>query len=177
MFWWLPDYSSSLRQPAVRQVFSDLFGCGHSTSPPTLDAKLAALKLYRRVMGLCYKCAAEWSEDHKCAPEVLPAIETVWESFVDPAGYSDTVEPVPSKDQLCLAISKAGTGSSPASRTVHSAVLFFTNQCWFLFIRVVQLHSLVMLLTPMNTDHIWSYQVNVVAKLLDFTGWSASLKL
>lgn len=80
-------------------------------------------------MGLCYKCASEWSKDHKCAPEVLLAVETVWESFVDPDGYSDAVELVPSEDQLCLAISKVATSSLSASRTVHSAVLFFTIQC------------------------------------------------
>ena len=50
---------------------------------PTNDAKLAAIKSYRHTMGLCYKCAAPWSKDHKCAPEVLLAVEAVWGDFDD----------------------------------------------------------------------------------------------
>ena len=50
---------------------------------PTNDAKLAAIKSYRPTMGLCYKCAAPWSKDHKCAPEVLLVVEAVWGDFDD----------------------------------------------------------------------------------------------
>jgi hypothetical protein len=41
-------------------------------SPATIsvDAKLAAVKTYRRAMGLCYKCGEKWSKDHKCNPQV-----------------------------------------------------------------------------------------------------------
>jgi hypothetical protein len=40
-----------------------------------VDSKLAAIKSYRKALGLCYTCGAKWSKDHKCSPEVLLAIE------------------------------------------------------------------------------------------------------
>lgn len=44
-------------------------------------SKLLALKQYRRALGLCYKCGAKWSKDHKCAPEVLHAVHDIWEAM------------------------------------------------------------------------------------------------
>jgi hypothetical protein len=45
------------------------------------ESKLVAVKSYRKAMGLCYKCGLKWSWDHKCAPEVLHAINDLWESL------------------------------------------------------------------------------------------------
>jgi hypothetical protein len=45
------------------------------------DSKLAAIKSYRKALGLCYKCGAKWSKDHKCSLEVLLAVKAVWDSF------------------------------------------------------------------------------------------------
>jgi hypothetical protein len=90
--------------------------------PTTGNASaLAALKSYRRALGLCYKCAAKWSKDHKCAPEVLHAVHDLWESLLS----ADTEVPVPTPpnadapEQLFLALSKAAVSGAPASRTVQ----------------------------------------------------------
>ena len=47
------------------------------------DSKLVAIKSYRKALGLCYKCGAKWSKDHKCSLEVLLAVEAIWDSFGD----------------------------------------------------------------------------------------------
>ena len=54
-----------------------------TSSFSTIDSKLAAIKSYMKALGLCYKCGAKWSKDHKCSPEVLLAVEAVWDSFGD----------------------------------------------------------------------------------------------
>ena len=53
------------------------------SSSSTTDSKLAAIKSYSKALGLYYKCGAKWSNDHKCSPEVLLAVEAVWDSFGD----------------------------------------------------------------------------------------------
>jgi hypothetical protein len=52
-------------------------GAEFSLATLSVDSKLVAIKSYHRAMGLCYKCSAKWSKDHKCSPEVLLAVEAV----------------------------------------------------------------------------------------------------
>lgn len=56
---------------------------GPAVLEPSLGnaSALATLKAYRGALGLRYKCAAKWSKDHKCAPEVLHAVHDLWESL------------------------------------------------------------------------------------------------
>jgi hypothetical protein len=90
------------------------------------DSKLQAVKAYRRAMGLCYKCGAKWSKDHKCHPEVLLAVEHLWDSYdasVD--DLSENIESTPSAtiaaapEQVFVAISKAAALGSSAARTIR----------------------------------------------------------
>jgi hypothetical protein len=83
----------------------------------TLDNKLAAIKAYRRAMGLCFNCGVKWSKDHTCAPEVLHVVKALWDTLDDDDCHSSeaSAEVV---EQLCLALSKATVIGSPASRTV-----------------------------------------------------------
>jgi hypothetical protein len=87
---------------------------------PFPDSKMAAIKSYRRAMGLCFKCNAKWSKDHQCAPKVLHAVEAFWDACPDEEEVvvedSDTSEVT---EQICLAISKAVVSGVPASRTVR----------------------------------------------------------
>jgi hypothetical protein len=87
------------------------------TSPT--DSKAAALRAYRRALGLCYKCSEKWRKEHKCSPIVqLHAVQELWDLFqieddvVSPNGSSDGSE------QLFLAISEAATTGAKAPRTV-----------------------------------------------------------
>lgn len=64
----------------------------------------------------------KWSKDHKCSPEVLNAVEILWESLLDEDDQSAQAIAETSTgpgEQLCLALSKAASGGTPASRTIH----------------------------------------------------------
>lgn len=68
-------------------------------------------------MGLCYKCGAKWSKDHRCSPDVLHAVQDLWECL---SYHSDDrpEQPTP-QEHLCLAISKAAVSGAPAPRTIQ----------------------------------------------------------
>lgn len=85
------------------------------------DAKLSALRAYYRAMGLCYKCAAKWSKDHQCDPQVLHAVQELWELCAIEELVPPSFDEPPPAEQLFLAISKAATCGVPASRTVRFA--------------------------------------------------------
>jgi hypothetical protein len=48
------------------------------------DDKVCALKQYRRVCGLCDRCAEKWSYGHQCSSTVqLHVIQEFWDLFQD----------------------------------------------------------------------------------------------
>jgi hypothetical protein len=60
----------------------DRRGVNSTRTASSLETKTAALRSYRRAMGLCYKCNERWSREHKCAPMVqLHAVQELWELF------------------------------------------------------------------------------------------------
>lgn len=81
------------------------------------ESKLAALKASRKSMGLCYRCGAKWSRDHKCSQEILNAVEAIWDSLADEDIPATPVVETPA-EQLFLAISNAAVWGSPSTRTV-----------------------------------------------------------
>lgn len=82
-------------------------------------------------MGLCYKCGAKWSKDHKCSPEVLLVVEVVWDSvdaLLDANSSSElTLEPASDPAQLFLAISKYAVGDSSTGRVIRLSGLVQGN--------------------------------------------------
>ena len=51
----------------------------HNRQRP-FDEKMSALRAYRRVRGLCDKCAERWNKGHRCAEQVqLHALQELWE--------------------------------------------------------------------------------------------------
>jgi hypothetical protein len=107
-------------KPAVPLVSDDKRGveAAHARSSP--DAKAAALRAYRRALGLCYKCSEKWTKDHRCSPTVqLHAVQELWELF-QLEDDSDYVSPVAEDmfEHVFLAISKAAVRGSAAPRTV-----------------------------------------------------------
>jgi hypothetical protein len=93
---------------------------GESTTTPSSSSSLAALKSYRRVLRLCFKCGAKWSKDHKCPLEVLLAVEAIWDSLVDSDDASESSgDRHHESEQSFLAISKAAMGNSSATRAVR----------------------------------------------------------
>jgi hypothetical protein len=86
---------------------------------PSANNSLAAVKAYRRALGLCYKCNSKWSKDHKCAPEILHAVEALWESLSSDEPLSPVAdEPEPS-EQVFLAISKSAAAGQSSARTIQ----------------------------------------------------------
>ena len=59
---------------------------------------MAAVKAYRRALGLCFKCNTKWSKDHVCAPGVLHAVDALWESISSEDSLADSVEEFPHPD-------------------------------------------------------------------------------
>lgn len=51
-----------------------------TTSVSSADSKLAAVKAFRRAMGLCYRCGEKWRKEHKCGPQVqLHFVQELWD--------------------------------------------------------------------------------------------------
>ncbi|CAD6270807.1 unnamed protein product [Miscanthus lutarioriparius] len=70
-------------------------------------------------MGLCYKCAGKRSKDHKCPPEVLLAVEALWDSFSEIEPQSEDARSPAAATQLFLAISKAAVQGVHSTRAIR----------------------------------------------------------
>ena len=90
-----------------------------ATGAPPADAKLSALKAYRRALGLCYKCGAKWSKDHRCSLEVLHAVDVLWDSFSSDDSLADSCPGTWSPEQILLALSNSAISGVPAARTIR----------------------------------------------------------
>ena len=78
------------------------------------NSTLKAIKAYRRALGLCFKCGGKWSKDHQCSPEVLLAVEAIWQDFQDDGQCITNSPPQCSEEQVFIAISKAALqGATP----------------------------------------------------------------
>ena len=77
------------------------------------------MKAYHRAMGLCYKCNAKWSPNHKCALEVLHAVGTLWDSFSSEDSLADSSLGSASPEHLFLAVSKSAMTGALAARAVR----------------------------------------------------------
>jgi hypothetical protein len=85
-----------------------------------VDAKLAAVKTYRRAMGFYYKCGEKWSRDHKCNTQVqLHVIQELWDLLQDDEPPVDLPTPGDVEPQAFLAISDCAFTDSYAPRTVQ----------------------------------------------------------
>lgn len=122
----LPGYKGNLQTalplpPPPPKPDKPVTGSTPTEATSRSTSALSALKAYRHALGLCYKCAAKWSKDHKCAPEVLHAVQDLWESL------SSSEEEVVAEDtpwpseQVFLALSKSAVSGAPAPRTVRFA--------------------------------------------------------
>ena len=85
-----------------------------------VDAKLATVKTYRRAMGLCYKCGAKWSKDHKCNPQVqLHVVQELWDLLQNDDSLADAATPADTEPQVFLALSQCALTGNSAPRTVQ----------------------------------------------------------
>lgn len=81
-----------------------------SARSSTSAQKLAALKAYRRAMGLCFKCGEKWNPQHQCAPtfqlHVVEELLELFESPDSPESFTTTVNDEAEVDQELLALSQ-----------------------------------------------------------------------
>jgi hypothetical protein len=83
------------------------------------DVKLAALKSYRHALSLCYKCGNKWSKDHRCPPEVLQAVDALWDSFSSEDSLVDSKPKISPYESLMLALSKSTLLGVLVARTMR----------------------------------------------------------
>jgi len=91
----------------------------------TVDAKLAALRSFRKAQGLYIRCAEKWAPGHWCAPAIqLHALQAVWNLCQDEFSEIEE-EPVlePTVDeqdaQVCMLLSAAAVSGAAAPRTMQ----------------------------------------------------------
>jgi hypothetical protein len=117
----LPLSAPPLRdKPNLTIVADDTWGSEATKLSSQAKSKAAALRAYRRAMGLCYKCNEKWGKEHKCAPMIqLNAVQELWDLFQsdDDASLSPGSSNC-SSDQLFLALSRAAVSGAEAPRTV-----------------------------------------------------------
>lgn len=114
-----PRVPQSLPAPPPQPDKAPMAAASSSSSgPPPTDAALKALKAYRRALGLCFKCNAKWSKDHRCAPGILHAVEAIWDSFSSDDSLASSDMDSPDTEHIFLAISKFATTGVFAPRTV-----------------------------------------------------------
>ncbi|CAD6232446.1 unnamed protein product [Miscanthus lutarioriparius] len=83
----------------------------------TPEDKLSTLRSFRRVQGLCHRCAEKWFRGHKCAPTIqLKAMQEVWDLFQLEELPESPEEPI---EQLNLAISHDARMGSQGPRTIQ----------------------------------------------------------
>ncbi|CAD6206729.1 unnamed protein product [Miscanthus lutarioriparius] len=92
--------------PRADKAVAPIAAASVGANVQTTTQTMAAVKAYRRALGLCFKCNAKWSKDHVYAPEVLHAV-ALWESFSSEDSLADSVEEFPPSEQCCLALSKS----------------------------------------------------------------------
>jgi hypothetical protein len=114
----------SLPQPIV-----DRRGVEATRASSSMEAKAAALRSYRRALGLCYKCNERWNKDHKCAPTVqLQAVQQLWELLQpEDEGSEPSIISEASGDQLFFTIPKSALTGSSAPRTIK-LIAFIQDQ-------------------------------------------------
>jgi hypothetical protein len=85
------------------------------------DNKMKALKAYRRVKGLCFKCGEHWGHSHWCSNSVpLHLVEEMWALAM--AGEDHEANKVDNTDdtneESILAISLATVSGSEGNKTI-----------------------------------------------------------
>ena len=89
------------------------------------DDKLVALKNYRKVKGLCFKCGEKWSPGHRCQVVSLYAMEEVWEFLFDehePGEIQEQVEDENDSGEDLMALLVQAVKGTKGVRTVRIRV-------------------------------------------------------
>ena len=86
----------------------------------SVDERWAALRSQRRAQGLCYRCGAKWSRDHRCPPAVqLHVLEELLELFnLDDIDPQDAPDEVHEHAELTLMLSIAAVTGVASPRTM-----------------------------------------------------------
>ncbi|CAD6211893.1 unnamed protein product [Miscanthus lutarioriparius] len=90
------------------------------TPHSTVEEKFQSLRASRRARGLCIRCGAKWSRDHKCSEVVqLHLVQELLDMFPDDEDEAEASSPAsPTKSQLMLHLSMAAVAGASAPKTL-----------------------------------------------------------
>lgn len=116
----------SLPPPPIRQPVNAAAGNNRGddiVGVASTAQKVAALKSYRRAMGLCFTCGEKWGKDHKCAKTVgLHVVEELLQLFQIFEEHEDTTSddnpPYESAEDL-MSLSRQALNGAEAVATIH----------------------------------------------------------
>lgn len=93
----------------------------HTTATPPLSAeeRFRTLRESRKARGLCVRCGAEWSRDHKCLELVqLHLVQELLDMFSDSDDAETSGPSSPTASQLMMHLSVAAVSGSLAPKTL-----------------------------------------------------------
>ena len=91
----------------------------------TTDDKMQALRAARRAQGLCYRCGAKWSQDHRCSETVqLHLVQELWDilPISDDADEEGPASPTTSHIMMHLSVSAMVGSTAPGTLCLSGSI-------------------------------------------------------
>jgi len=91
----------------------------------TIDDKMQALRAARRAQGLCYRCGAKWSRDHRCSETVqLHLVQELWDilPISDDADEEGPASPTTSYIMMHLSVSAMVGSTAPGTLCLSGSI-------------------------------------------------------
>lgn len=83
------------------------------------EDKFQSLRASHRARGLCIRCGAKWSHDHKCSEVVqLHLVQELLDMFPDDDDAEASSPPSPTKSQVMMHLSVAAVAGASAPKTL-----------------------------------------------------------
>jgi hypothetical protein len=115
-----PAWSGGLALPAPPPKIMVDDAKRHTDTPLTsVEERFRALRANRRAHGLCYKCGAKWSRDHKCAEVVqLHLVQELLDMFPDDVTTATSTPESPTSPQIMMHLSVAAAVGTASPKTL-----------------------------------------------------------
>ena len=120
-----PTWSGALALPSPPQKQAEGDPKRSTHHPPSVEDKFKALRAARRAQGLCIRCGAKWSRDHKCAELVqINLVQELLDMFPDQDDVDSSDPPSPTVSQVMMHLSVAAAvgSASPKAFSFHGEI-------------------------------------------------------
>jgi len=120
-----PTWSGALALPSPPQKQAEGDPKRPAHHPPSVEDKFKALRAARRAQGLCIRCGAKWSRDHKCAELVqINLVQELLDMFPDQDDVDSSDPPSPTVSQVMMHLSVAAAvgSASPKAFSLHGEI-------------------------------------------------------